>query len=1228
MKFREIFRFELVYQGRSPLTWLYFTALAVVAFLFVRGNFLPDALYADFFVNSPFVVAVVTVFCCMFSLLVTSAVTGEAAARDVATGMHPLTYTTPVSKAEYLGGRFLAAFVLNAVILLAVPVGVLIAVYTPGVDAEVIGPFRPATFLTAYGFLALPNAFIGTAIQFAWGTLGRRVIASYVGSVLLLFVAYGGIVAVFYFLDRQGYAQLLDFFGQLTVLDQTFKWTSIEKSTRLIELEGSLLHSRLLWVGVGLGALALTYGRFRFVHPAANPWWSRLARRRAVPTPPENDRVRRPLTVPQVRRTFGLATYARQTLTLTWASFRTIMVSRGALVLLAAIATLTVLIVPENMYNMGTPLLPRTGYVLTFLTAALTNFMTPWVVMPLLIVLYAGELVWREREAGLGEITDATPVPEWGLFLGKFLGLGLFLVVWLAMLTAVGMIIQVRMGYDQFEPGLYLHVLFGLQLPEYLLFAVLALVVQGLIKQKYVGHLVALLLYVCILFSSRLGLHHHLLVYGSGPEWAYSDLRGFGPSLGPWGWFMLYWAAWALLLAVGARLLWVRGLEGDLRIRLRVVRRRFTQPTAWVAATAAGLVCTLGGFIFYNTNVLNDYTSAFERAERHAEYERRYGRYAHAPQPRLAGTSLHVEIYPRRRAVEIRGTYQLVNGTPVAIDSIHVATAPGVATGAITFDQPAVRAIADEDHGHRIYTLRTPLLPGDTLQLRFTVQINPRGFRNSGVDPSVTARSTFFKNTDWLPAIGYQRNRELIKPGDRRAHGLPKRPLIGALAEAEAGQDVTGEEGDELTGTGGIAFEAVVGTDADQVAVAPGALRRTWTRAGRRYFHYVTDVPIGDEQRFFSAAYAVRQARWHDPAAKAGHDVALQLYHHPAHAANADRILRSVRASLTTYSREFGPYPYSYLRLVENPGQGMGAHAEATTIDYTEGFSRFNPAADLQGLDFPFAIIAHEMAHQWWGAQLPYAPVEGAGLLTESAAWYSAMGVVEETYGRAHLRRLLRFFRQPYPIPPIRQSVPLLRGADPYAAYRKGPFALFALSEYMGKARVNGAYRRLLEKHSARALPPATSLDLYRELRAATPDSLKPLLHDLFAANTVWELATKQATATQTATGAWQVTLEIMARKVVVDSAGGETVKPLDEWIEVGVFAPTAASEDFNHDFGQTLYLRKHRIRSGKQTITVTVPRKPADAGIDPYHLLIDLEPFDNVEEVKIAKHSQKRTGI
>ena len=93
-----------------------------------RDGSLSEVLYVDFFINSPFAIAKTTVFGSLVWLLVAGAVAGEAGARDVATGMHPLTYTAPVSKVDYLGGRFLAALILNALILLAVQAGILLGV--------------------------------------------------------------------------------------------------------------------------------------------------------------------------------------------------------------------------------------------------------------------------------------------------------------------------------------------------------------------------------------------------------------------------------------------------------------------------------------------------------------------------------------------------------------------------------------------------------------------------------------------------------------------------------------------------------------------------------------------------------------------------------------------------------------------------------------------------------------------------------------------------------------------------------------------------------------------------------------------------------------------------------------------------------------------------------------------------------------------------------------------
>ena len=1199
MRSWEIFRFEIAYQSRRVSTWLYFAVLLTLTYYVAREIYIDNARSDGYFFNAPFVIAVMTFLGSMMGLLSATQLAGDAAARDVQTRMDPLFYTTPVGKAAYLRGRFLAAFVLYAVILLAVPLGLLLAAVVPGPEAELIGPFRPAAYLGAYLSLALPNAFVATAFLFSMAALGRRAMASYLGSLLLFSVVVFSRGFVAGTLEWWELAKLLDPFGMTVLGELSRVWTPVEKSTRLIGLQGSLLSNRFLWIGIALGVLTLTHLRFRLAHHTAGAWWSRGARRADQETPMGDATVH---VAPRVRRTFGFATHARQMLTVARESFQEIVMSWGGLVLagMAALAAVSA----TQIEHMGVPLFATAERITAFLAAPLTSPQEFFGMMvPLFILIYAGELVWREREARLSEITGAAPVPEWVYFLGKFVGLGLVLVALQALMMAAGMLIQVLLGHFDFEIGLYARILFGLQLPDYLLFALLALVVHALVNHKYVGHLVVVIAYAFMAFGPALGVEHNLLVYGSDPGWTYSDMRGFEPFIGPWLWFKFYWAAWALLLAVAATLLWVRGKEADLGSRLALARRRFTRRAAGLAAAAVALILTLGGFIFYNTNVLNPYRTASDGLAWRAEYERRYGQYKGIRQPELTGANLRVEIYPDRREAEIRGTFHLVNTSPDAIDSVHLATKSAVNTMAVRFDRPAKNVLSDEEFGHRIYALETPLRPGESLQLDFEVHFKPRGFPNRGMDASVVANGTYFTNDAWLPAIGYQADRELRSAGDRRKYGLAARPETPMLDDVEARRDAGG--------AARIAFEAVVGTGEGQVAVAPGRLRRTWTQGGRRYFHYATDAPIRNHYAFFSAAYAVHEGRWND--------TSIEIFHHPAHAWNVDRMVRSIQASLDYYTQQFGPYPHGQLRFVEHPGDGVSLHASPVNISYEEGFSLLNPGDDPRDIDLPFAVVAHEVAHQWWGATLTPARVEGAAVLTESLAWYSALQVVERTFGREHLRRLLSMMREVYATPRTRAEVPLLRATDSFLTYRKGPFAMYALREYAGAEQVNAALRRLLERHGSGTPPLATSLDLYRELQAVIPQSLHYLLVDLFEANTFWELATQRVTAKQTETGAWQVTLDVKTRKVVVDTAGVETEVPMDDLIEVGVFTAAKAGGP-----GEPLYLQMHRVRSGEHRITVMVASKPARAGIDPRNLLIDVEGDDNLKEITRAE-GQKR---
>jgi ABC-2 type transport system permease protein len=264
MKLREIFRFELVYQARQVRTWLYLAVLLVVAYL-VMENFANDARNGGALANSPSVIAATTVICNLLWVLIATGVAGSAAARDVKTRMHPLIYATPISNADYLGGRFLAAFTLNALILLAVPAGIVLALLLPRVEPAILGPFRPAAYLSAYFVIALPAAFAATAIQFSLAALNRRAAVSYAGSVLLLVALSIAAGAVINLLQMPALGRLLDPIGYVTVIGLLAKTlTPIEKNTLLIGLQASMIANRIVWIGIGLGALAFTHHRFRY----------------------------------------------------------------------------------------------------------------------------------------------------------------------------------------------------------------------------------------------------------------------------------------------------------------------------------------------------------------------------------------------------------------------------------------------------------------------------------------------------------------------------------------------------------------------------------------------------------------------------------------------------------------------------------------------------------------------------------------------------------------------------------------------------------------------------------------------------------------------------------------------------------------------------------------------------------------------------------------------------
>jgi len=1184
MRFGEVFRYELSHRLRSLSTWLYAGFLFLIAFWVIHVAVTGTN---PIHVNAPKGLAETTaLFCGLFSVLVTAGLFSDAAIRDRAAGMDPLLFTTRLRPAEWLGGRFLAALAINSILVLAIPIGLAVATMMPYLPRDAFGPNHLAAYLQPVLLFLLPNLVLIGAILFTIAALTRQAIPVYLGAIAI-FIGYLAAANYWSGITNPMLSALADPLGINALKAMTAYWTAPERNARLIGFPPMLLWNRLLWLAIAAALFTVLQRTFRFTQRK-----ERGRRREAAAAPSVKERPSG--AVPQVRGVFGARTRIRQTLAVTRQSLAETM--SGAAFPVAFLAAIGLVLLWG--WNIGDSWLDTITWPVTHLVAgavlAERAIVIPWLV----IALFAGELVWKDRETGAAQIGDAAPVRTGVVLVGRFLALVALIALFLLAMMLGGILLQALNGYYHFEPGLYLRILFGWSLAEYVLLAAFAMTLHVLVNHKYVGHVVVLL--ATVFTSGATFGYHHLLVYNAGPKLTYSEMNGFGPFLTPFVWFKLYWAAWALLLGVVALLFWSRGPEPGIRRRLAAARARFTGGAARLAALAIVLILALGAFIFYNTNVLNTYVPGHKNGLLEAEYERRYGRYRNLPQPVIDGAQLRFELYPETPALDVRGSYRLVNRTGVPIRSVHVESPGGgdYQVRSLTFDRGAKAELVDPAYGYRIFALERALAPGQSMQLSFDVAFRPRGFRHGGWQTTLVRNGSYFDRR-LLPFIGYQPGFEVSDEAQRKRFGLPPQAPMPRPGDPAAGQFQSRfRDGDRMQ------IETVVGTAADQIAVVPGMLRRTWMENGRRYFHYASRVPETFGTSVFSARYAVAKGRWND--------VALEIFYHPPHRANLDRMMAGMQAALGYYTSTFGPYPYRELRVVEVPPYSINGRAFPAALGLAEQnfITRTGPGA----VDLTFFGTAHEVAHQWWGGQVRPAYARGSAFVSETLANYSAMLVTEKVLGPAEARRVYDFQMNRY----LRRrgetgrDVPLLEAGhdEPHVSYGKGAVAMYTLRELIGAEAVNGALRRFLQKYRGAGPPYATSLDLYAELRAVTPPALHPLLTDLFETITLWDVKTQSAAARRLPGGRYEVTLEVTAQKLRADANGIETARPMDDLIEVGIFA-AGKNDPFS--------LTRHRIHSGKQTIRIIVPQEPSRAGVDPSRKLIERERDDNVAEVEVG---------
>jgi hypothetical protein len=1152
--------------------------------------------------NSPFAIATMSMVMAIFAIFIVTTFVSNVILRDDESGFGPIVRATRLSKFDYLFGRFTGGFLATCLVFLSVPLGVLLGSAMPWLDPGTVAPLRLGSYLYVYLVLCVPTLFVLSASFFTLATVTRSMIATYVVALVVLMM-YLLTTTYFARAEFRDMAALLDPFGLSGFRSVTQHWTAVERNTLLPPIIDRLLQNRLLWTAIAFALLAVTWRAFK--NQARTE--TQPSKKKAVAAAVEKSApAAGPLPRPSLdRQSLGWGPLAALT------RFDVLSVLRSpAYIVLLGIGFMNTVV---GLWYAGDDsvsiTLPVTRVMIKTLIEAFT-------LIPLIIAAYyAGELVWRDRERRVNEIVDATPSADWAFVVPKIIAIAIVLFSMALISVVAALCVQAIRGYFTFELSHYLTWYMLPWLLNMVLYAVLSVFVQMLVPHKFGGLLVTLLLLVAQLSLTKLGFEHNLYHFAGSSPTPLSDMNGQGEYAKHAAWFRLYWTAFATILAVLAYALWRRGASSPLKGRLQRLPSRLKGPAGWVAASAAAVMVAVGSYIYYNTNVVNEYRTFIDSTHWAAEYEKTVLPFESVTQPRIVDVNLNVDIYPNEPKVVTRGHYVVENKTNGPLNEVHVSwprqlelksfLGPLV-TGEVqmlSLEIPGARLTREfSDLHYRIYTFDQPLAPGQRTEVRFETVREQRGFRNTNNEMRVVANGTFIDNWQVAPLLGPNRFLLLADRTQRRKFGLPDEIRPPKL------EDESGRAHHYLRhDSDWINADVTVTSVADHVIVAPGHQLDTKVEGGRRISHFRTEAPIHNFFSIQSARYAVKEDHWND--------VSLAVYYHPPHAYNVDRMLKAMKASLDYYSTNFSPYQFHQFRIVEFPVYSIFAQAFPGTIPYSEGAGFIFDASRRDRIDHITYVTAHEAGHQWWAHQVIGADMQGQTVLSETLAQYAALMVMERMYGMQEIRMFLKASLDSYlrgRATDLIGEVPLERVENQaHIRYQKGGLVMYLLKDLMGEDAVNRALRSLIRDYAFKSAPYPTSRDLIKRLRAEAKPEHQQLITDLFENITLYDLKATGARVTRQSDGKWSVAIDVEARKQYADDKGLETEAPLEGEFDIGVFSAEPGKPGFVES--SVLHLQRQHLKTGKHTLTVVVDQEPRFIGLDPYNKYVDRNADDNL---------------
>ena len=501
---------------------------------------------------------------------------GDSVLRDFRLGVDPLIFSKPVSRAQYLLGKFFGNFFVLVCCQATFPLTLLV-LQAFRTSQMIVQPVRVFPYFKHFFFYVVISHLVLAAVYFTAGTLARNTKIVYALAVCFYPIYIACQVLLLKSLAPRWRILLDPFLLNSSLAGNGFLHSADFLNRLVVNYTADMIANRVLVILVTAVFLAILYIRFTISERPGNvEKFSTLNISSATDTvsydldsfrevhgdqfekrdSPERETLRI-IPLPNVARANE---GARANLTKLTAAlgveFRLLRGERGLMV----IAPLTLFLSTfELAFWKATPGMSYSGAYASSVAGSMLLFLLG------ITVFYMGEAMHRDRDRRIEPVLWSLPIPNRVLLLSKFLSTVTLTCSLTLTAGLIAIALQLFKHETPIEISAYLKVFGVILFPSIIFLAAASLALNVLLRERYVTYVVSIAIGAGLFYLYGQGYRHwayNPLLY---QLWSYADLtNGAGNQARILG-YRFYWLAIALLCIVLAHFFYERKAVGKLR---------------------------------------------------------------------------------------------------------------------------------------------------------------------------------------------------------------------------------------------------------------------------------------------------------------------------------------------------------------------------------------------------------------------------------------------------------------------------------------------------------------------------------------------------------------------------------------------------------------------------------------------------------------------------------------